>query len=736
MHEDKLRIVNFLIFGEISGIVLFICFAYLFTKSNFVIMQKMLLFAGAMLLASFAWAQSLKPVPQRVIQEKQQFGEFPDFQVFETRVQDLKSRPDLQDQCGEGILLSLDNKVLQTLRNSNPDRLQLTLPAPNGGTFQLDLVRAKSLSPSFTVRAASRPDVAAEVDPGLHYWGMVSGVAGSLVGISIFETEVMGIINTPQTRFVLGALQNERSGLHILYDVNQLKIANTAICDADILEDVSNGPAAVAERAAGPDNCVNMYMEADYTIFQNKGSTAAATTYITGFFSQVSLLYANESVNMVLNELLVWDVADPYTGPSSSNYLTQFRDYLGGVYNGDLAHLVGFTGGGGIAYVDVLCNSFYGVGYSGINTTYSNVPTYSWTVEVVTHEIGHNLGSSHTHACVWNGNNTAIDGCGPTAGYSEGCTAPLPTAGTIMSYCHLVSGVGIDFNLGFGPQPGDRIRSEVYNAPCLTVCGGGGECTYGPVNSQNFDAGWGIWTDGGTDCARINNVTYANSGTYSIQLRDNTTTSVMSTTNQNWSAYEEITVTFSYISVSFDNSNEDFWVQLSTNGGSTYTTKGDFNHGVQFTNGVRATGTVVIAGPFTSTSRLRFRADASADDDQVYIDDVVITGCSVAGARPEDPGADSRFNDTDNNTAVLSDLLLSPNPASDVLDVRYQINKDSEVRVALLGVTGQVLQQTTQNVAAGSNLMTLDLSALPTGLYSLQLICDDQVYTEKVVVRK
>ena len=213
-----------------------------------------------------------------------------------------------------------------------------------------------------------------------------------------------------------------------------------------------------------------MYLEVAHEIFTGKGSVAATANYVNGFFSQVILLYSNESVNMTINELVIWDVDDPYTGPSTSDYLTQFRDALAGSYNGDLAHLLGYNGGGGIAYVDVVCNSFYGVGYSGVNSGYNNVPAYSWTVEVVTHELGHNLGSPHTHACAWNGNNTAIDGCGPAAGYSEGCNAAVPASGTIMSYCHLVGGVGIDFNLGFGSQPGDRIRDRVYNGSCLTSC--------------------------------------------------------------------------------------------------------------------------------------------------------------------------------------------------------------------------------------------------------------------------
>src|SRR4029079_15718221 len=69
--------------------------------------------------------------------------------------------------------------------------------------------------------------------------------------------------------------------------------------------------------------------------------------------------------------------------------------------------------GGGIAYLDVLCSNTLQCAVStSLTTTIVQFPTYSWNVEVCTHEMGHNMGSSHTHACVWNGNNTQIDDCG------------------------------------------------------------------------------------------------------------------------------------------------------------------------------------------------------------------------------------------------------------------------------------------------------------------------------------
>ena len=71
---------------------------------------------------------------------------------------------------------------------------------------------------------------------------------------------------------------------------------------------------------------------------------------------------------------------------------------------------------------------------------------------------------------VWNGNNTAIDGCAD--GTEGSCSTPgIPSrGGTIMSYCDRKS-VGVNFALGFGYQPRNVIRNMIDNANCL-----GGTC--------------------------------------------------------------------------------------------------------------------------------------------------------------------------------------------------------------------------------------------------------------------
>ena len=263
-------------------------------------------------------------------------------------------------------------------------------------------------------------------------------------------------------------------------------------------------------------------------------------------------------------------------------------------------------------------------------------------------------------------------------------------------------------------------------------------CTYVTHNSANFDASWGIWTDGGTDCARVNNATYANSVPYSIQLRDNTTSSVMTTSAQNCTNYTEMKVSFSYVAVSFDNVNEDFWLQISTNGGSTYSTVADFNYSVEFTNGVRKNTTVTIPGPFTSNTRFRFRADASADDDVVYIDDVVITGCqnSFTGG-----GSGSIISDESDKfkepASDIFDIKAGPNPATDFYTVQFMAQGDNiYLDYFILDMAGHVVLQNRHICNEGYNLLSMDIHDLPKGTYIMRLSTDRSRFAQKLILSK
>ncbi|MCC7465236.1 MAG: hypothetical protein IT261_03150, partial [Saprospiraceae bacterium] len=381
-----------------------------------------------LLLAVASFGQSYKPIAQSVMKAKAN-QEFMNFSLFNKQSDPAADQAETKKVLRQRTLLAWDAVKTQNLLAHPGAAVSLSLPWENGSNITLDLIPAKNFSDEFQVRTASSGGEVFNTDKGVHYWGIVQDDPESLVALSLFEGELIGMVKYGNDQFTIGLLPSSKDKTHILFKNSDMTSNPGFECFTDDeLHKIGDGPTA-ADRSAGPDNCVRMYVETDYTLFTNKGSVANVTSYMTGVFNQVSALYANESVNLVLHTLVVWDVADPYTGPSASDYLVQFRNAKNGVYDGDLAHLVGIHNLGGVAYLDVLCNKYWGIGYSSIYSTYSDVPTYSWTIEVITHEIGHNLGSSHTHSCVWNGNNTAIDGCGPAAGYSDGCDGPIPTNG-------------------------------------------------------------------------------------------------------------------------------------------------------------------------------------------------------------------------------------------------------------------------------------------------------------------
>ncbi len=179
--------------------------------------------------------------------------------------------------------------------------------------------------------------------------------------------------------------------------------------------------------------------------------------------------------------------------------------------------------------------------FSSIDADYALVPEYSWSAMVITHEMGHLLGSRHTHACVWNGNNTAIDGC---AGSTEGgCPVPgiPPEGGTIMSYCYLQS-VGVNFNLGFGPQPGNVIRNTVNAAGnCLTGCSGPPPPDYCSAEGMNQQYGWiQRVTLGSISNISGNNNGYADFTTLSTELSPGSEYTISLTPGFAGTSYNEI----------------------------------------------------------------------------------------------------------------------------------------------------------------------------------------------------
>ena len=213
-------------------------------------------------------------------------------------------------------------------------------------------------------------------------------------------------------------------------------------------------------------NCIRVFYELTYDIyFQNSESVTETMNWLTSVHNIVATLYSNDGMPTTLSDVLIWETEDPYVG-SNLEKLEFFRNTRI-AFDGDVGHLLDLPITGGVAYVNTLCTSFR-YAFSGVSMNFAELPTYSWTVNVVAHEMGHSLGSPHTHACFWYGTDSPIDSCGPEAGFSEGCDrGEIPAdGGTIMSYCHL-NNVGINSAKGFHPQVSAYLNNNIDTKACL-----------------------------------------------------------------------------------------------------------------------------------------------------------------------------------------------------------------------------------------------------------------------------
>lgn len=428
-----------------------------------------------LLLALFIWgaAQGQGAVSQQVSQMKTSGRQFLETPLLQFHSDDVLNRSFALEGLSKGTIMSIDQSAMEALVNNRADHIEMPLPVSERSSVNLTLVRHEILAEDFALFTSDLPGIPVDYRPGVHYKGIVDGDPNSLVAISVFNDEIMGMISTSQGNMVLGKINNDRENRHVLYSDTDLDRTSDFECGTQddglpYTEEELN----FTQDSRDVGDCVRVYIEIDDDIVTQKGGATAATNYITGLFNQSFVLYANDNVSLTISEILAWTTNSPYSGTSSSQMLNSFQSYTG-EFNGNVGHLVSYQASGGIAVLDGVCqtNPDWRKCFSSIQSSYLNVPTYSWSVMVVTHEMGHVIGSKHTHACSWNGNNTAIDGC---AGSTEG-SCPLPPipqgGGTIMSYCHLQS-VGINFNLGFGTQPGNVIRSRVNAANnCLTSCG-------------------------------------------------------------------------------------------------------------------------------------------------------------------------------------------------------------------------------------------------------------------------
>jgi len=242
------------------------------------------------------------------------------------------------------------------------------------------------------------------------------------------------------------------------------------------------------------------------------------------------------------------------------------------------------------------------------------------------------------------------------------------------------------------------------------------------LNQGYFESGWDGWTDGGSDCARYSG-SNSYEGSYSIRIRDNSgTASSMTLSNVDLTPFSQVEVDFYFYVRSMEN-NEDFWLRYYN--GSSWTTVATWARGIDINNNTFYNATITLTAAqynFAANSGFRFQNDASGNNDQIFIDQVTITGSNSSKG-------------INNNLIVVGsgqterggfeeDFKMYPNPVKDVLNI--QLPEGKQFTYSIRNMLGQT-------VLKGSSEGRINLSNVSSGIYLIEVNDGEEKMTRKFI---
>ena len=403
-------------------------------------LPRLLLSSFLVCLAAGLWAQ--KPVPNDAAL----------FAPMNAWPGDVRGQVEAAvERPGDAAVLQLDHARFEQLRAEDKQSLELTLPRPTGRdgvapewlTFELErfFVHPDVVTVGLT---SERGFEEQDYVPQLQTFTLNHNdkVVGTLV---LMHDHVLGSFHHDGQQFDLTQVEGD---VYAVLDFNKRTNLAPFACGVDeapLKEAVERTEKSTNRANNG--GCVEVAIDVDNFTYATYNNVGNATDWALAQMAGVSAIYTQELGGLFLLQATyvhLWQTPDPMSNftNDAGAMLDNFRSTwettpsLDAVQR-DVTHLMskrGNTGTGGIAYLGVNCSSFaYGFSAVMTSSTTTNINSYSWNLDVVSHELGHNFGSNHTHWCGWPGG--AIDDCYPSEG---GCgNGPQVATGTIMSYCHL-----------------------------------------------------------------------------------------------------------------------------------------------------------------------------------------------------------------------------------------------------------------------------------------------------------
>jgi hypothetical protein len=466
--------------------------------------------------------------------------------------------PALTQAAGPGSVVDASRPELASVARQLPPRAGLRLEdlfLTELGSVDLELERFRVFAEDAELQSAGAPR---EIPDNAYFRGSLAGLPGSLVVLGFHERgNITGLVQLDgdfwqiEGRAGVAGLESRRIDPAVDFPREPFDCLTDGLPAAERAPSSRTGGSQELESPlpGAVSYAARVAVETDWEFLDLfAGDEVAATDYVGDLFAFSSSIYeGNIDTALVIGHLSLWPGTaggDPWTATDCTNQLYEFRDYWNANRTGvsrAIAHsLSGKATGCGIAYVGALCSTSYGYGLSGSlngNFDSANPMPAVWDIIVVSHEIGHNFNSPHTHCYQGLPDSSypdAVDPCYSTSGSSScysgpvglpaGCPGSGQACGTLMSYCHLRSGGYGNIALTFGgsvvegtshpygvfPERVPERMHAYVQAKAASGCLD--EVDQGPTLSVGkTGAGSGRVTsnDGGIDCGTDCSETYA-----------------------------------------------------------------------------------------------------------------------------------------------------------------------------------------------------------------------------------
>lgn len=382
----------------------------------------------------------------------------------------------------QGAELAIDARLMRSIVAVRDASITVTLPV-DGRDVTLDLRRDHTVGASTRiVRMTSYGPVRYDPRNVVTYRGTLPDDPMSVVSVTLTDREMVADVHTRGRRTMIG--MDRRDDLrHVVVNTDAAATTSSLPCrTADdavsehVLSMIREASAKPLDRAQATDTLeMSVAIEADHLLYTSlQKDISRATAYLSNLYSICSQIYERDlQTKLTVSFLRVWETADdPYDDEVSVfELIDPFKQYYNANMDSvqrDIAVFMTLRGGqGGIAgSIGGLCleeGSFAACDATGSS---SPLPTWSWDVNLVTHEIGHVCGGLHTQSCLWPGG--PLDSCvNSESGDCVPYDKTVPRIGTIMSYCHQTSGQGGGVELVFHPRHKVTLRSFIERSACI-----------------------------------------------------------------------------------------------------------------------------------------------------------------------------------------------------------------------------------------------------------------------------